>query len=117
MTIPVPTEDWLARVDADSSKRLTSLATLTKREASADISSAVEEELADHLDVVTGHNHAGLSVLSALGPRELHADVRSAQENLRLVVGSERSVAATLILGENLQGRQLGSETQSVGLY
>ena len=60
-------------------------------------------EIADHLDVVTGHDHLLLRTCSALGPRQLRADISSTDEELRRVVRHERSVTATLVLRKNLK--------------
>ena len=59
-------------------------------------------KLADHLDVVTGHNL--LVLLDTLGPGEGAALVGSSDEHLRPVVLAETSVATTLLLAENVHG-------------
>lgn len=59
-------------------------------------------DLADHLDVVTGHDH--LAILGALGPGESSGLIGGADEHLRLVVVGEAGVAATLLLGQDVHG-------------
>ncbi len=63
---------------------------------------------ADHLDVVAGHDHLLLSIRGTLRPRQPCADISGTDEELRRVVGHERSVTATLVLGQNLQDRSVG---------
>ena len=58
---------------------------------------------ANHLNVVTRHDHLFLSVSGTLRPRQPRADISGTEEELRRVVGHERSVTATLVLSENLQ--------------
>jgi hypothetical protein len=77
-------------------------ATLTDVEALALLDGDGLVDLADHLDVVTGHDH--LALLGALGPGKSGGLVGGADEHLGLVVVGETSVAATLLLGQDVHG-------------
>jgi hypothetical protein len=77
-------------------------ATLTDVEALTLLDGDGLVDLADHLDVVTGHDH--LALLGALGPGKSSGLVGGADEHLRLVVVGETSVAATLLLGQDVHG-------------
>lgn len=59
-------------------------------------------KLADHLDIVTGHDL--LVLLNTLGPAERTALVGRSDEHLWPVVLAETSVATTLLLAENVHG-------------
>lgn len=63
-------------------------------------------ELADHLDVVAGHDELGGRVLGALGPCERARLVSSSDEHLRPVVVAEASVATTLLFAEDVHGNE-----------
>lgn len=63
---------------------------------------------ADHLDVVTGHDHLLVGILNTLGPGQGNSDISSAEEALGAVVAHERSVATTFVLGQDLQGVSWG---------
>ena len=67
---------------------------------------------ADHLDVVTRHDHLGAGVRGTLGEAQVNGLVRGTQVALRAVVLLETGVTATFLLGEDVQG---GHEL-SVGL-
>lgn len=77
-------------------------ATLTNVETHTLLDSDGLVDLADHLDVVTGHDH--LAILGALGPGEGSGLVSSTDEHLGLVVVCEAGVAATLLLGQDVHG-------------
>jgi hypothetical protein len=77
-------------------------ATLTDVEALALLDGNGLVDLADHLDVVTRHDH--LALLGALGPGKSGGLVGGTDEHLRLVVVGEASVAATLLLGQDVHG-------------
>ena len=61
------------------------------------------KNLSLHLDVVTGHDHLGRSILSSLNKVKSSRDIGSAQEHLGAVVAVETSVATTLLLGEDVE--------------
>lgn len=67
---------------------------------------------ADHLDVVTRHDHLGAGVRGTLGEAQVNGLVRGTQVALRAVVLLETGVTATFFLGEDVQG----SHELSVGL-
>ena len=79
-------------------------ATLTDVEALALLDGNRLVDLADHLDVVTGHDH--LAILGALGPGESGSLVSGTDEQLGLVVVAETSVATTLLLGQDVHGAE-----------
>lgn len=84
-----------------------------------DFESDVEDKVANHLDVVTGHDlrmiqfrlsvtdckthHLLRSVGSSFREVECSSNISSADEALGPVVGHKRGVAASLILGKNLK--------------
>lgn len=82
---------------------LTSLAALTEREARTNLGGDVVNQLANHLDVVTRHNHLVRSVLSTFWPVKTSGHICGTNEELRAVVGHERRVATTFVLRQNLQ--------------
>ena len=67
-----------------------------------DLTRYVMVQRANHLDVVTGHDHLLLGIGGALRPRQPCANVRSTDEELRRVVGHERSVTDTLVLRQDV---------------
>ena len=77
---------------------LTSLATLTEREARTNLGGDVVDKLANHLNVVTRHDHLVSSVGGTLWPVKTSGDISCTDEELRAVVRHERRVTATLIL-------------------
>lgn len=77
-------------------------ATLADVEALALLGGDGLVDLANHLDVVAGHDH--LAVLGALGPGEGGGLVGGADEHLGLVVVAEAGVTATLLLGQDVHG-------------
>lgn len=77
-------------------------ATLTDVEALALLDGNGLVDLADHLDVVAGHDH--LVLLSALGPGKSGGLIGGTDEHLGLVVVGEASVAATFLLGQDVHG-------------
>ena len=85
-----------------TAKRLTSLATLTKREARSNLGGDVVNKLANHLDVVTRHDHLCRGVFGALRPAQLESDIGRAHKELWLIILNERSIATTLIFCQNL---------------
>lgn len=80
--------------------------TLTHVEALSRLQNVGLVELADHLDVVTGHNLLVGGVLGALGPCEVGALVSSSDEHLGPVVLAESSVATSLVLGKDIHGNE-----------
>lgn len=82
---------------------LTGLVGLTKGETSSNLEGNVEDEVANHLDVVTGHDHLLNGILSTLGPGKSDGDISSADEALGPVVLHEGSVTTTFLLGQNLR--------------
>lgn len=108
MTIPVPTER--AREDRGLGRWgqvLTGLATLTKGESRSDLGSSIVDKIANHLDIVTGHDHLLGSVSGTFWPFEGNGNISCAQEELRTIVFHERSVSTTLLLGEDLGVRNV----------
>ena len=93
----------------DRVEMLTGLTTLTKGEPCSDLSSGLVDEIANHLDVVTGHDHLLSSVWSTLWPVEANSDIGRAQEELRAVVVHERCVSTTLLLSEDLRMRNVST--------
>ena len=74
-------------------------------------------ESKNHLDVVTGHDHLAVSVLSAFGERQVDRLISSSEVHLGTVVLSETAVATTLLLGENVErGEELGVRLDSARL-
>jgi len=57
---------------------------------------------ADHLNVISGHDHLLGGILDTLGPGQGNSDISSAEEALGAVVAHERSVATTFVLGQDL---------------
>jgi hypothetical protein len=90
--------------DASNQASGHSPATLTDVEALALLNGNRLVDLADHLDVVTGHDH--LAILGALGPGKSGGLVSSTDEQLGLVVVTETSVATTLLLGQDVHGAE-----------
>lgn len=73
-------------------------------------------QVGNHLDVVTGHDHAAL-VLGIVGEEESARLVGGTQEHLGAVVLVETSVATTLVLGQNVEGdHELGVGLDGAGL-
>ena len=85
---------------------LTSLATLTESETRTNLGGDVVDKLANHLNVVTRHDHLVSSVRGTLWPVKTSGDISCTDEELRAVVRHERRVTATLILREDLWGYQ-----------
>jgi hypothetical protein len=83
-------------------RRLTGLVGLTKGEAGSNFESDVEDEVTNHLDVVTRHDHFLSSILNTLGPCKSNSDISSTDEALRPVVLHEGSVTAAFFLGQDL---------------
>src|SRR5438034_8215270 len=75
-------------------------ATLTNRELEAFLHRDRLDELHRHAGVVARHDHLG-----ALGQRDDAGNVRGPEVELRPVVLEERGVPATLLLGEDVDGR------------
>ena len=81
---------------------LTGLSTLTKGEPRSDLCGSLVDEIANHLDVVTGHNHLLSSVRGTLWPVKGDSDIGCTQEELGAIVFHERSVSTAFFLGEDL---------------
>lgn len=96
--------EHIARLLNDASDQTSghSPATLTDVEALTLLKSDGLVNLADHLDVVTGHDH--LAILGTLRPCEGRSLIGSTDEHLGLVVVGEAGVAATLLLGQDVHG-------------
>jgi hypothetical protein len=91
--------------------------TLTEVETLANLDSHGVKDLSLHLNVVTGHNHLGRSILSTLNKVKSSRDIRGAQEHLGAVVAVETSVATTLLLGEDVErDEELGVGSSSANL-
>ena len=60
------------------------------------------DKAADHLDVITRHDHLLVSIGGAVGEVQVDRDVRSADEQLRAVVLHERCVATAFFLCQDL---------------
>ncbi len=73
--------------------------TLTDVETLADLDSVGVVHGGNHLDVVTGHDHLRVRVLSALGEGQVDGLVGSSEVKLRSVVLLETGMSATLLLG------------------
>jgi hypothetical protein len=86
---------------------LTGLATLTKGESCSDLGSDIVDKIANHLDVVTRHDHLLSSVGGTFWPVKTSCDIGCAQEELRAIVVHERSVSTTLLLSEDLRKRNV----------
>lgn len=71
----------------------------------------------DHLDVVTGHDHLGVRVLSALGEGQINRLVRGTEVELGAVVLVEASLAATFLSSEDVErSKELGVRLDGAGL-
>jgi hypothetical protein len=82
------------------------LVALTEGEAGSNISRDIRVESEHKLDIVARHDHLVLVFgRVGLGPRERGGDVCRAEVDLRAVVGHERRVATTLVLGEDVDLR------------
>lgn len=95
-----------------------SAATLTQVEAHTLLDSHRVQDVAHHLDVVTGHDHLGRSILGSLGEVKADRDIGSPQEHLGAVVAVETSVATALLLGEDVHGDEellVGLEDTGLG--
>ena len=91
-------------IDRDYGERvLTGLATLTKGKSRSDLGGSLVDEIANHLDVVSGHDHLLGSVRGALWPVKADGNICCTQEELRAIVVHKRSVSTTLLLGEDLE--------------
>src|SRR3982751_1034923 len=86
--------------DADDGAGTDGPATLADGEALADLDGDRGDELDAHLDVVAGHDHLG-----ALGQPDGSGDVGRAQVELRPVAVVEGGMAATLLLGQDVDLR------------
>lgn len=78
-------------------------ATLTDVEALANLDGVGLVELGNHLDVVARHDHLGVRILGALGEVERDGLVGGTEVDLGAVVAVEAGVAATLLLGEDVE--------------
>lgn len=93
------------------------LATLADVDALASLDSDGVVQGGKHLDVVTRHDHLGAGVLGTLGEEEGAGLVGGADEHLGAVVLVETSVAATLVLGQDVEGdEELGVSSDGAGL-
>ena len=88
----------------------TCLPTLTKGEPRSDLCGGFVNKITDHFDIVTRHDHFLSSAIGAVWPVEGYSYVGCAQENLGTIVFHEGSVAATLLLREDLEVRALPLE-------
>ena len=109
MTIPVPTASVREKSGQGNGVQvLTGLSTLTKGEPRSDLGRGLVDKIANHLNVVTRHNHFLSSVGGTLWPMKANGNISCAQEELRAVVIHERSVSTTLLLSENLKVSKVG---------
>jgi hypothetical protein len=81
-----------------------SATTLTDVEALSLLNGKGLVERADHLDVVTGHDHLGVGILGALGPVNGGGLISGTDEDLGTVISVETSVTTTLLLGQDVHG-------------
>lgn len=103
-------EDTGAETGSDSS------ATLTDVESLTDLDGVGVTHGDDHLGVVTGHDHLAAGVLGTLGEGQVDGLISSPEVELGSVVLLEASVSATLLLGEDVEGRkELGVGLDSAG--
>jgi hypothetical protein len=66
------------------------LSTLSERESGPDLERGVVGEGADHLDVVSGHDHLLVGALGALRESEVGSDVGGSDEHLDVVWSGSR---------------------------
>lgn len=101
--MPVPTERVCENHKSGGKvETLTCLATFTEGEPCSSLCGGFVDKIANHLDVVTGHNHLLSGFRSTLWPMKGDSDISCAQEKLRAIVFHERSVSATLLFREDL---------------
>lgn len=93
-------EDTGAETGSDGS------ATLTDVESLTDLDGVGVAHGDDHLGVVTGHDHLAAGVLGSLGEGQVDGLIGSSEVELGSVVLLEASVSATLLLGEDVEGRK-----------
>ena len=93
----------------DGTNVLTSLPTLTKGEPRSNLGSSLVDEIADHLDIVSRHDHLLSSVSGTLWPVEADGDIGCAQKELRTIIVHERSVSTALFLCEDLGMRNVST--------
>ena len=101
--MPVPTE--MACKGRKSGYRIearTCLATLTKCEPRSNLCSRFVNKLANHLHVVSRHDHFLRSISSTLWPVKGNSDISCAHEKLRAIAFHERSVSATFLFSKDL---------------
>jgi hypothetical protein len=72
------------------------------------------DEVTNHFDVVTRHNHLLGGIWCATGERKCDSDICSSDEELGSVVGHERSVATAFILGQHLEEGELRMERDRI---
>lgn len=111
VTSPVPTAKYVTKsviIDSRGDTRgwgkrgRTSLPAFTKSEPRPDLERNVVHELANDLDVVSGHDHLLVNVLGPLGEGESDRDIGRADEELGTVVVHEGRVPPALLLGEDV---------------
>jgi len=90
--------------DASDDTSGDSTTTLTDVEALTLLDGERLVERADHLDVVTRHDHLGVGILGAFGPVDSSGLISSTDEDLGTVVSVETSVTTTLLLGQDVHG-------------
>jgi hypothetical protein len=78
--------------------------TLTDVEALSLLDGERLVEGADHLDVVTRHDHLGVGILGTFGPVNGGSLIGGTDEDLGTVVSVETSVTTTLLLGQDVHG-------------
>ena len=83
-----------------------SAATFSDGEALTGLNGNGGIESGNHLNVVTGHDHLGVTVLSSLGEGEGAGLIGRADIDLGAVVLAEAGVAATFLLAEDVHGDQ-----------
>lgn len=92
-------------------------ASLTDVDTLASLNSNWVVQSSNHLDVVTRHDHLGVSVLGTLGEEEGTGLVGSSDVHLGAVVLQETGVSATFLLGKDVQGdHELGVCLDAAGL-
>ena len=92
-------------------------ATLTDVETLANLNSVGVDQSSNHLDVVTGHDHLVGSILGTLREGQINRLIRGTEVELRAVVLVETAVAATLLLGKDVErGEELGVGLDGAGL-
>ena len=99
-------------LDVDDNTGTNGTAALADSEAQALLDGDGGDQLDLHVDVIAGHAHLG-----ALGQSDDAGHVGGTEVELRTIVIEERSVTATLVLGQNVNlANELGVGVMEPGL-